>query len=312
MKKYIDLIKSDKFIEVNEEMSSEHLKLLKDGVNFNHPDFSSTYGKSVFHLLTKDSVFPRFLRSKENRNLKRNKKQAHVLSRTFDLDFGVDLYEKDFCLYERKNKDPFFSNQGIDLNKIENAFCKKTKMPETFISSSNLSKIIRDYKNKKEYSYDFVRCSIKTAAVILSKMEGFAPSQNANQVTFYLNKKWKFRDRMIFNKEVDNPTYLPVVLPSNMIKNKEVDEIIEICDNYPELGGNPLFDFFWIVVPFVEFRIEVNSSNEAMCILDGEKFCCKTYEELIIKISSMLVNETNFVLLGERDKKNYFIAQNFA
>lgn len=181
---------------------------------------------------------------------------------------------------------------------------------------TEISKSLDELVEIENY-YGFQRITMVTTAVLLAKMHGFTNIGNCIAVPassfmfdFELGQlyEFSFKEEPIKRKILDY-RYQPVIYPYHLYepKTKDLEEIFNYLEAFPEADGKPIFDRLVVIVPGVEFP----RNNNNYAVFDGDckrhdfehKEDCKKY------LDKLLIEQGQIVpaLLGEKGGNSYFI-----
>lgn len=195
-------------------------------------------------------------------------------------------------LIEAKKRLDHFSNLGLRMMADE---------INRSISRLNL------FSEKSQY-YGFNKILLNNASKILGKLcncSCFLNAKTDGKVFMFDTQKlnYKFLDEGgIWRYACRLHTYEEV----KQYASVETHELVNHLENFPELGGNPLFDNYRVLVPV----LDCFESRAAKFLLpDGSRFHSESIYEAQTRLSMELIKqkETVGLLLGEKDEGMYFI-----
>lgn len=269
-----DLLKISSFAKDNNVSLEirENLKLLI----LNH-DFYATLSKYI------DSPFSnllhvRFVSDDHNRKLIRSEKNVQRI--ILESDYR-NLCPEDFKSYVR-HEDLYDKDLQEAIKKKEH-LCKFNLIE----MSKEVEKYIEEIKIKieKEQYFGFNKISLIDAATILANM--FELPYDIQHNRFAASHKYKI------DLDVDSTEfleYIPSIYPFEKLRESSSSDVIEVVnhlDNFPEIGGKPLFDHYRVLLPSFDYKLPSPLSTDIL-LIKNKKFIG--------------------ILLGERDGEHYFIS----
>lgn len=161
--------------------------------------------------------------------------------------------------------------------------------------------------------------TFNAASVILAKWHGFSlvappilssfPSDRNFRVAVDVPKmKWDFTVEATDREAMWN--YSPRVYPLHVLEPLPpvVAEIVTACEAYKPFGGRPLFDYYAVMVPGVDYPPERNGTY-SFRTATGELVSYKDAYEAKTNLDKSLLagGAISAMVLGERDNKCYFL-----
>ena len=236
----------------------------------------------------------RFVEDEELRNSCRSLKSSQPVP----YRHGIWEHE-DFRAYYRN------SNRYADC--IQFAERKKKRMSEFGLSNmvATIDDAIADFKKTSEKNQycGFNRISLSEAAFILSKCNDFRVRESQKHDSGIGEKGYVvYAKRSKFSQYKfcagSNLKYRPMLHTlDGMSVPDGVKEIIDLLEEYPEVGNKPLFDHYKAFVPSMAF----NDVTDRMCLSGDQKQ--KEHDSVLLDDGVITA-----ILLGERDGSHYFIS----
>jgi hypothetical protein len=197
--------------------------------------------------------------------------------KAIDLNF-IYSYEGFWSEYP-DSFEPYNRYSASFENKIAEVSNKKEVYQNLGFSSlaKEANEDLESIKQLSEMHHGYHQIKSPTAAVILAKILNFCFRQDG----IFLNN-----DSTLLN-------YCPFICPFNETTNffpSEIVDKINLLDSLPESEGNPIFDFFALIVP---------------TFYNGDMFTEKHYKNIL----SFYVTNKIFksILVGEKNNKFHFI-----
>jgi hypothetical protein len=153
---------------------------------------------------------------------------------------------------------------------------------------------------KTSQCHGFCKIDITTAAMALAKINGYETRSMDDGASFTIRAPKEILPDYAQWADGNN-LYAPRIYSHISWWDEAPDrtkEIIDFLEMFPELGGRPVFDNYWVVVPGVDRNdVEIHGMNQQDLV--------RTHAEL----DKHLVRQKNItpILLGERDGELYFI-----
>lgn len=120
--------------------------------------------------------------------------------------------------------------------------------------------------NFGETHYGFHRITMTNAALILAKMHGCAWVKWGSGSILQISKT-KLQVFGVASVKEDFYFYSPVAYPAE--QREAAKPFVELLDNYPESRGNPIFDYYIVLVP--EFKDQSDNFQGVVAALLGER-----------------------------------------
>lgn len=223
---------------------------------------------------------------------------------------SVDLtsfYKKGDEIWENQPESLYEFTRGKLAYEGQIALAKEKAAKYKEIGCVSMAKIIMDSvssfcKQHHEVHYGFNRLTITNASVILAKM------LECNFCDKIYWPAYKFETNFGFHNGME---YQPRVYQyeefSDTISIK-MEKVIHFLDNYPEIGGKPIFDNYLVLVPSVRFGCH-SDGKYYFNIDEGINFSTDNKKEAMKVLDDALIHsrETLPILLGEKDGKCFFI-----
>jgi hypothetical protein len=221
--------------------------------------------------------------------------QERISARSIKASQPIDLsnaYKKGQAIWESQpdNFDLFVRNTNLHKEEIEKYRKQADRFKQLGCESmcQEIMKSIDGFQRTfEDIHYGFWRITMTQTALIAAKMHGY--SWDANHNNLFIQYDTKRRSDQLSHhdmlKEFDY-IYCPLTYPAECLElSDRIKKIIDLLECFPEASGNPIFDYYIILVPVFT------------------PVPCYSYHfELIAK------GDITPVLLGEKDGKCYFIS----
>lgn len=198
------------------------------------------------------------------------------------------------------------------------------------IGCSTLAKDISDnlqiYKEYIDQTYfGFNRITMSSASIILARNFNFKTSLSSNynsSSSFDISKIYitqsEFEDYYFDqeNNDIHNALktydYEPKIYPLyafSEILTDNMKYIIELLDNFPQSNKKPIFDFYGVIVPSINFPYN-NSGYYSFIDSKGLVRSYNDCNEAKLQFDKNMIASKNFrpILVAEKDHKCYFIS----
>jgi len=253
----------------------------------------------------KNKLNIRFLKCEKKRQKIRKYKKNQIINQYFITKNEFLKYEKikkSLIQFSRKN------NEYLDnIKQIENM--KKTLLEVGLQEMSvNINeKINIKLKEIENFKYfGFNKIEINNITLNLAKL----CKLNFKNNFFY------FKNNINFPILSDKKEFKVIFKLYNIheikdIASPDVINIVNFCEKFPELGNKSLFDYYRIIVPTVDFPMEINKNNYFYFKNKNNKVICfkdKQKAERYLDCQILKTQNTVGALIGERNGENYFIS----
>lgn len=251
---------------------------------------------------------------KQREGFRNNKKlQSIDLQETlkYSVNWDIQPYNlSDFARYRAGYKDVLSS-------------CKKRADRYFEIGCSHLYEEMKNaveglQKEVRESHYGFLEVPVINLAIILAKFMGHElvfPSPNAVYSIYRTNKiivnKKIFKEYKFSSLNEDiRLEYAPRIYPLSdfaELASTEVNNIIKYLDSFPKVGHKPIFDYFAVIVPGVNFPVATpyQVANKNGLIVEHADL-----QEAKYQLDKILIKEKYItpIIVGEKDGRCYFIS----
>lgn len=297
---------------------SDILKIIVDGASWN-------ISPNIIHhlrlLLPVDSNYVQLYRTIDDVSLN----QLHLrlsldrvlleIIRERSSCHSVHPYSFNFCtdVVTWDNCPENFSYYERYVNKYQCDIDEAKKRVQHFSShgltsmATEIEKSIAELENKVEQYYGFNKLHISDASIILAKMMGYECSPDVVQGHFAIHTTPDKVSKVESLKDAPESAiirYWPRICPFKMmlpVASKNMLKLIKFLDNFPQMGGRPLFDHYRVLVPGL--RCHHTYDYDSMASYDAlERYQLKLEHEII-------KSETGAgIILGEVDGDHYFVS----
>jgi hypothetical protein len=243
------------------------------------------------------------------------------------------LYKKGSPIWEAAPDDfQQFHRHAIKYQKdIDEASQRKAHFESHGLTSmaAEIEKSIGEMKAKSWSGmyYGFNKISLVIAAITLGKMCGYKFKEDrqyghfdAPHVMAYAQPTM-FKEYKFFGDKFDSQAavwfdkieYMPRIYTYEELKFRgsvKMSELIDLLEEYPELGGKPLFDHYRVLVPGLNYPNHFQTPPFRFKKPDGTMAEYDTIQQSQIDLDMTLLESKAVVgvLLGERDGDHYFVS----
>lgn len=268
---------------------------------------------------SKNQLHVRFVERSEDRDAIRSTKRMQT------INVGI---------IEKKGHDIWSSHNGTFGNYARNTDVWKTEIEEAKIEldrfkklgcddlASGIEKDIKDFESQiRETYFGFNRIPMTHAAVILAKVHGYDIKHTSYRSAYkILIPRGYFKDASfevsgISRGDKDQSwydyqprSYTISELKENDCISKDMQNLVNYLENFPLVGGKPIFDHFRIVVPGVQYPDD-DWSRGSYINEEGRKVN-GTCGKIKVAVDMMLIKKGIYcpILLGEKDEHCYFLS----
>jgi hypothetical protein len=206
------------------------------------------------------------------------------------------------------------------------------KMNEVCRTLEKRINLIKEF-NKENYC-GFHKIKTSDAAILLAKMHGFrlndynqliVPYRFFDGCYFWANKETDLEEQkkgiILKEKRVLAETTKPVSGFSYQARlylvsafddiPERTRKILGLVECLPDLGNNPAFDYYWVLVPSINVNHPmVKKDNKWKIYVDSEERLFDDEHSVANKLDRMMIEKGIFtpMILGERDGSCYFIS----
>lgn len=262
----------------------------------------------------------RFVKDESLRGKIRAKKKMQVI----DLD---SVYKKGIGFY-MSHPDNFLSHMRFDLSlesEISKLEVKARRYAEMgcFAMADEINSSVDTYREYTSQTYfGFNRITISAASIILAKSLGYevkaecCPISGAETYKIRVGSDY-FGDYCFDPSNAEKRLerhyqYEPKIYPIDDLSDMMTDgtrRIIDVLENFHDAGKKPIFDFFAVIVPSIQFPSFTYEGSYSFLNANGFR---STYYDLGACMSNFdrsLVKNNFFkpIIVAEKDHKCYFI-----
>tara|TARA_Y100000034_G_scaffold43496_3_gene53094 strand:- start:19529 stop:20794 length:1266 start_codon:yes stop_codon:yes gene_type:complete len=268
----------------------------------------------------KNQLHVRFVKDRATRDKIRATKRMQTINVGIIEKKGHDIWsshDNTFANYTR--------NTDVWANEIAEAESELERFQK--LGCKDLARGIEtDIKNFKaqirETYFGFNRIPMTHAAVILAKIHGYEIKRTSYKSAYkilvprsYFEPLTNFcleglssqnQDYSWFNYEPRS--YTISELQENHDISEEMQTLIDYLENFPDIGGKPIFDHFRVLVPGIAYPAK--DWSRGTYLNEKGKKISGTVEKVKTDVDMMFIRQGTYcpILLGEKDEHCYFLS----